>query len=88
MADEKQNKRDMIDEMELGEGFASMMRHGAVVMAACVALAGWYFSQEFGRLYLYIGVGAGLLVGGLMFMLASLSRAFVQRVKRKMGDDE
>ena len=56
-------------------------------MAACVALAGWYFSQEFGRLYLYIGVGAGVLVGGLMFVLASLSRAFVRRVKRKMNDE-
>lgn len=87
MADKKQDKSDMIDEMELGEGFASMMRHGAVVMAACVALAGWYFSQEFGRLYLYIGVGAGVLVGGLMFVLASLSCAFVRRVKRKMNDE-
>lgn len=87
MADKKQDKSDMIDEMELGEGFASMIRHGAVVMAACVALAGWYFSQEFGRLYLYIGVGAGVLVGGLMFVLASLSRAFVRRVKRKMNDE-
>lgn len=87
MADKKQDKSDMIDEMELGEGFASMMRHGAVVMAACVALAGWYFSQEFGRLYLYIGVGAGVMVGGLMFVLASLSRAFVRRVKRKMNDE-
>ena len=87
MAYKKQDKSDMIDEMELGEGFASMMRHGAVVMAACVALAGWYFSQEFGRLYLYIGVGAGVLVGGLMFVLASLSRAFVRRVKRKMNDE-
>lgn len=87
MADKKQDKSDMIDEMELGEGFASMMRHGAVVMAACVALAGWYFSQEFGRLYLYIGVGAGVLVGGLMFVIASLSRAFVRRVKRKMNDE-
>ena len=87
MADKKQDKSDMIDEMELGEGFASMMRHGAVVMAACVALAGLYFSQEFGRLYLYIGVGAGVLVGGLMFVLASLSRAFVRRVKRKMNDE-
>ena len=87
MADKKQDKSDMIDEMELGEGFASMMRHGAVVMAACVALAGWYFSQEFGRLYLYIGVGAGVLVGGLMFVLASLSRAFVRRVIRKMNDE-
>lgn len=87
MADKKQDKSDMIDEMELGEGFASMMRHGAVVMAACVALAGWYFSQEFGKLYLYIGVGAGVLVGGLMFVLASLSRAFVRRVKRKMNDE-
>ena len=87
MADKKQDKSDMIDEMELGEGFASMMRHGAVVMAACVELAGWYFSQEFGRLYLYIGVGAGVLVGGLMFVLASLSRAFVRRVKRKMNDE-
>ena len=87
MADKKQDKSDMIDEMELGEGFASMMRHGAVVMAACVALAGWYFSQEFGRLYLYIGIGAGVLVGGLMFVLASLSRAFVRRVKRKMNDE-
>ena len=87
MADKKQDKSDMIDEMELSEGFASMMRHGAVVMAACVALAGWYFSQEFGRLYLYIGVGAGVLVGGLMFVLASLSRAFVRRVKRKMNDE-
>ena len=87
MADKKPDKSDMIDEMELGEGFASMMRHGAVVMAACVALAGWYFSQEFGRLYLYIGVGAGVLVGGLMFVLASLSRAFVRRVKRKMNDE-
>ena len=87
MADKKQDKSDMIDEMELGEGFASMMRHGAVVMAACVALAGWYFSQEFGRLYLYIGVGAGVLVGGLMFVLASLSRAFVRRVKRKINDE-
>ena len=87
MADKKQDKSDMIDEMELGEGFASMMRHGAVVMAACVALAGWYFSQEFGRLYLYIGVGAGVLFGGLMFVLASLSRAFVRRVKRKMNDE-
>ena len=86
MADKKQDKSDMIDEMELGEGFASMIRHGAVVMAACVALAGWYFSQEFGRLYLYI-VGAGVLVGGLMFVLASLSRAFVRRVKRKMNDE-
>ena len=85
MADKKQDKSDMIDEMELGEGFASMIRHGAVVMAACVALAGWYFSQEFGRLYLYIGVGAGVLVGGLMFVLAALSRAFVRRVKRKMN---
>ena len=87
MADKKQDKSDMIDEMELGEGFASMMRHGAVVMAACVALAGWYFSQEFGRLYLYIGVGAGVLVGGQQFVLASLSRAFVRRVKRKMNDE-
>lgn len=87
MADKKQDKSDMIDEMELGEGFASMMRHGAVIMAACVALAGWYFSQEFGQLYLYIGVGAGVLVGGLMFVLASLSRAFVRRVKRKMNDE-
>ncbi len=87
MADEEKNKRDMIDEMELGEGFVSMMRHGAVVMAACVALAGWYFSQEFGRLYLYIGIGAGLLVAGLMLALGSLSRAFIRRVKKKMDDE-
>ncbi len=86
MADKKQNKSDMIDEMELGEGFASMMRQGAIVMAICTALAGWYFSQALGQVYLYIGVGAGLLVAGLMLLLAALSKTFVRRVKKKMSD--
>ena len=86
MADDKQKRHDMIDEMDLGEGFASMMRYSAVVMAACVALAGWYFSQEFGQIFLYIGIGAGLIVGGLMLMLGSLSNVFIRRVKKKMDD--
>ena len=87
MADEKQKKSDMFEEMELGEGFASMMRHGAVIMALCAALAGWYFSQALGRVYLYIGIGAGVLIGGLMLLLGSLSKVFARRVKKKMDDE-
>lgn len=77
---------DMIEEMELSQAFCSMMRHGSVAMALCIAIAGGYFAQEFGKIYFLIGLAAALVVGGGMYMLGSLSRFWAGRLKKKFED--
>lgn len=89
MADGEKTKDEanMIEEMELPEAFCSMMRHGSVCMALCVAIAGWYFAQEFGEFYFWVGLAAALVIGGGMYMLGSLSRFWAKRVKKKFEDE-
>lgn len=73
------------DEAELLRSAMTYMRSGALVIGLLAAGAGWYYSEEFGDIFLYGGIGVGIV---LALLIGAFSSIPARILKKKIDEDE
>ena len=67
-----QEERDRADQLELISETRGVLRRGGLILAAFIALTGWYLSREWGVWFLIGGVALAALTGGALALTGSL----------------
>ena len=85
---QEQAERDRADQLELLAETRGVLRRGGLILAALIALTGWYLSREWGVWFLVGGIALAALTGGVLALTGSLGGMIVAKYIAARNDEK